>query len=1379
MKPRKSNYGDGGNGGKDDSGQMIILAGFLIALILIALAAAVGSTFYSQSSPDDTGLSQLSAQVSDQVETAEDVGLLNIVKGNENATRVEGRNETEICNELENVTIAEVRDQMALTEDEVLLDIELVGDCDQFDEGSTSYAMGQEQTAPLPGVTVDDPVEEEGKEFSCEELRNETCVEDNREDFHAALISVIETKDDDPYLDEDAVPDDYGHNPDFDYTEDKIYAMNNVSGIDLDDLPGSIDATVFAETCVDVDIEQENLPDCTEIRGLTNLSDTAVNQEFQDELVDVVMNETPGSGIPSDYNESNESTGYEYTEHKKQALENTENDTDLDIDAIDEHDGLSDHIDDDPNYTEPVDLLAECVRSEVPGEVYDCEELRGDDWVDLEQEAFLSHLRNVTEERTSSYEGGQYSYVDQEIVPQNPEYNESKNPSAYDYTQDKVDALESMDSVDLDDDLPDRIEPEEFADCLGPSLGGESFSCEELRQDSGYTDNVEDFRNNLTRVIDDDLGEIPEDYNETENPGAYDYQAHKIEAFEDTDGITRDDISDITGLEEYDDAFEALADCIELQDIGRPPADVVFSIDTTGSMGLANENAYGTPPGPEPAVGPDYNDDVESNGYFPDFSKASLITQGHNERVEEYPNALDPYDIGCYMEYEETGVEFPRNVDPDDYGDSDEANRNWCPGAWAGDTFTASEGEEGEYVYYYGPDTIVEVIDIPGSTPTPPSGIPTEWTQVTEPGVDTNDQSQYPVNEPEDCQTETCETRRLDPGSINVGDVLQVDHTALGTDNMNEPPNSDEPVTAEVTGFVDSDVCVNPHPSWGCSFGVGEEDDVWEIEYEGETYHSREDALSVFQYRWQEPPVQVEVEYEDGSTEMTDTDDLTYVEYRWWPPDRLYLTQMGARAALDDLVPGEDRVGLVEYSTAEWGDASTLEDIGMLDSGYRQDLKVEIDELRPGAGTDITAGIQEARTALDIDVCEGTASRNAECHIVVMTDGEHNQGYPQPEDYVSGNHDYEDIYIHSITLGEAASQNVGVMEEVANHDGSDSVRPEGVAKDSTDPEDARDIFEDIVGEIHDTGEGGIDANGTQDEFVLPNETLDTPGIEFNVTDDLDTGIGNISLPSMDNISTGDESGDIETNLTASGGAVEEIFELNMNITSFTGAGSNDYSIGLADADEDGNEDVIWRTVVEINPEDEDGDTLQENGEDIETQVRFESDIDDDLEATFNSTTANLSEQGYVKIDLIEQEFELHNGTDVEFQHPDHYDVTEALTLVDEEASGEGVTGDGLAVTAGPDDEIGSANGTFALDLMPVDGNFSKIADGELEFGDEDLEDVCDQEDGDIVTCGADDQDNDPDAYASAQIKEARFTVTVEGPDGIYEDEVVVDLTEVQ
>jgi len=337
------------------------------------------------------------------------------------------------------------------------------------------------------------------------------------------------------------------------------------------------------------------------------------------------------------------------------------------------------------------------------------------------------------------------------------------------------------------------------------------------------------------------------------------------------------------------------------------------------------------------------------------------------------------------------------------------------------------------------------------------------------------------------------------------------------------------------------------------------------------------------------------------------------------------------------------------------------------------------------------------------------------------------------------------------------------MESVANPDGSDPVRPEGLFRASNDPDDARDIFEDIVGEIQDTGEAEIDANATEDEFILPNETLDLPGIEFNTSDELETGIGNISLPSQDNVTTGDESGDINTSISASGGAIEEIYELRMNMTSFEGGEEDSYSIGLSDADEDGNEDTVWKMTVEIDP-------YPEENENIETQVRFESDIEDDLNAEFNSTTANLSEQGYVKMDLINEEFEMHNETEIEYEHPDDYNISEALEVVNEEASGEGETGDGIAVET-EDVGGGEANGTFALDLMPLNGNFSRIADGELDFGGDDLDDVCDEGEDGVVTCGVEDDENDPGAYASAQIKEAVFRVVVEGPSGESEREL--------
>ncbi|MCX2819519.1 VWA domain-containing protein [Haladaptatus sp. F3-133] len=1192
----------------NDSGQMILLAGFVIAVTLVSLAVVVGSGFFSQASPDDGGLSSLTSQVTDQVDTAREVGLETVDFVNENKTREEGANVTEVCEDI--IDNTEVQQQVAeqLSEEEVLLDIKLKNDCDELNDTS-SYRFGQQKAAPLPGVNLN-KTEDVTKNVTCTNLRSEdwTNFDNKQDDFNAALM-------------------------------------------------------------------------------------------------DVVRNETSGDEIPDDYNETADkkdgSTEYSYTQHKKEALRDI---------------GIT-----------------------------------GDD-------------------------------------------------------------LPDTDDITLND----------FAeDCLSDSQLKEpktDYACADLRGEVGFNDSTfELFNEEFEEYLRDNVGGdgIPADYNETKNSN-YSYTNHTLDILEELNSSDEVDI-DLTKLPDGVTKRGFAGDCIILEaEEGRAPVDVVFSIDTTGSMGLD--------PGTE--VDSDYNSDYDDD-YSPSEAGTPIV-QGHNERVNEYPST-DPYNIGCYKEYNKTGVPFPTSAGP--YGDQDAANQGWCAGEYLGNTFNTSVGQVGDFVYDDPESELVKVTNIPPAGP--PAGIPTSWTPVTTPGVDTSDPSEYPVGAPNDCASEPCDTRTTggtvsvgdvvigagsgagnypdsdetvevlddvggvsgvptsyetlnDPGDVGTstekddicvdgdgdrfpcdtntdgsvnpssGDILEVDHSGLS--EPASPPDSEEPVIAEVTGLEESNRCFGFDTIFGC---LGPEDDVYNIDTGSGTYEAREDALGEFEYRvdtdidykvgdgsgtagyadesqleffeykWDQPSPQVEVEDESGSTRMEPVSNLDYIEYRWWPPDRLYLTQLGARAAMEDLVVGEDRVGLVQYSTSIYGDADTVEDMANLTSGYKTDLKEDIDGLRPGSGTDITEGIEEARNALETSVCKGTADRDATCHIVVMSDGEQTDGEdPYPDDYLENNDDYENVTVHAIALGEGADDDM--MEEIANPDGGDSVRPEGVFESSNDPEEAKGIFEDVIGSIN------KDRGNTTQGIDAINDTGNVTGVSNNVT-------------------AGGDDGEFENvTLEADAGVIQKIYDLGMNITNFSGTGT--YSLNLTDAEDGVGETVIW------------GMTVDNNFTGTKTQVRFRADddivedYDDDdefLESTFN-VSADFSESSvYASVELAPNpRFKMANGSGVKFSSNDDYDITRVIDDVIQPQINSGVA---VKMGTGNTPEA-EANGTFSFDFKPVGGNFSLV--GDAAGG------VCgEDDDGTMVTCGVEDTDNG--TYATAQAKEVSFIVTVEGPGGVSEREIEV------
>ena len=832
---------------------------------------------------------------------------------------------------------------------------------------------------------------------------------------------------------------------------------------------------------------------------------------------------------------------------------------------------------------------------------------------------------------------------------------------------------------------------------------------EGLHSLTGYAEHTDEFIQGLIDTTSEDPA--------PENPTTQ----QLIDAFTENDdnlNDPRDVLPDGVTAEEYVD------DCIDIEIVeGRAPVDVVFSIDTTGSMGL--DPSTSTP------IDENYNDFAD----HPTFSLASLEEQGHNERVDDYPDAVSPFEIECYKEYDETGVEFPGYTgDNRPYPDK-QANRDWCEGENPDSdmnriSFSDGSGDVGDFVYYENNDEIVEVVDL--DAPEPPQGVPEDWERLEDVGVSTDDQSEFCVDNNGDVQD--CETRQSDPGSVSG--VLEVDNSGLSTENVDTLP--DEPITAEVTDFVESDRCVNEGWLW-----CNEEDDVWEVDDGTGTYEVREDALSIFEYRWNHnPDADVTVEDESGTEFGADSENLDYIEYRWWIPDRIFLTQAGARAAVDDLLDSDpdgeatDSIGLVEYSTGDPGNAREVRSLQDLDGDHASDLKQDIDELRPDAGTDITSGLIQAKSTLDAD-----SDPDKTDHIVLMTDGFHNVGEPpacpeagyysgesgvpfnscsQPgggDGYIGNNEEeFEDTFIHAVALGSDADEEP--MEILGNEDNEFSdVRPSGTFIASDDPADAEDIFTDIIGSI-------------QDETEFENVTSETP----------------------------DEDEEFTVDEVVNSGAVEDIEDTRLGVTDFVGNGT--YELSFVDTDEDGDEETVWGMTVENNPNED------------EYTVEFVSETHGTaaLNETFTRSQNDLShEDEYVWIDLTGKDddrdrFEMgkdgYNETD--------YDVEEAWQEVQNELVG---PGDGVAIVSGhipnPDWEGGveaqQADGVFSFDFTPLEGDFTKI--GGIDGGA--FEDACLSGEEDLPEkCGLDDEGNDAGAVSTAQITGTfEIIVTVEGPEG--------------
>jgi len=488
-----------------------------------------------------------------------------------------------------------------------------------------------------------------------------------------------------------------------------------------------------------------------------------------------------------------------------------------------------------------------------------------------------------------------------------------------------------------------------------------------------------------------------------------------------------------------------------------------------------------------------------------------------------------------------------------------------------------------------------------------------------------------------------------------------------------------------------------------------------------------------------------EVEYRDGSTEDVVVTDLYNADYRLRAPERMWYTQQGMKAAVDDLDRNEpDRAGLIGYDTGHDEKAGVE---GVDDAGHRQTLKVETDRLDPDGGTDIAGGLDEAKEILERDYGSGPdSSPDATRNIVLMTDGRDNEG-EDPVDYIQDNReDFEDTFIHVIILGETAAdseeaiEDMGALADDPNPDLSssdvdtddlpdweavnDPNRVNGTLIASDDPEDAENIFNNITDSIED-----------ETEFEEPNSSITDPG------------------------------NDVSGTTVANSGVVEEIYDFRMNVSDFTSNGT--YRINIVDTNATtGNEELIWRMDVDNKMADNDAGTTG-------YEVKFSSETDNSLNATLQRTfEGNLSDDvspdEYVWFDLTGKDSDRPrlkmgpSGPD-----EDDYDMEAAWQEISEQMDDGGV-----AIQTTEINPFGQVNGTFSLDFRPLNGNFSRvnnIAGGGFS-GD------CDPSasDDDIITCGWEDTGNTRNAVSTAQIRDARVLVTVEGPGGISKREIRID-----
>ena len=480
-----------------------------------------------------------------------------------------------------------------------------------------------------------------------------------------------------------------------------------------------------------------------------------------------------------------------------------------------------------------------------------------------------------------------------------------------------------------------------------------------------------------------------------------------------------------------------------------------------------------------------------------------------------------------------------------------------------------------------------------------------------------------------------------------------------------------------------------------------------------------------------------DVEYLTGGPSQVEESDLYNVDYRLDAPERMWFTQIGMISATDDLnttVP--DRAGLVDYDSTQTEHAQID---GVNKSSHKQNIIDETAQFVPDGGTDITGGLQEAKSVLDRDHDPSTdASKN----IVLMTDGNHNTGVPDPVGYIQSNtNDFDDTYIHTVVLGSSAANDQSAVEDMSvlandgNPDLSSSTvdpsslppttpdRPNGTLIASDDPSDAEDIFDDIIGSIEDTTD------------VNDNATAGTPDPDLNLS----------------------------VEITSNSGVIEEIDDARMGFDTFTGNGT--YRLAFTDTDGSGNEVTAWEMVV--------NNTMATSSIGYKVEFSSETHDDDSLNKTLtypdpsrSDPVLNLSDPSqYVWLDLTGKDstrprLNVSGIRSSDMSNPDQLDNTtqdymqEAWQEVKDEMP--------VAIVTEETNPFGEVNGTFSLEFKPVNGNFSKV--GGIEGGGFDSD--CSGGAGSLPEkCGLNDPGNDRGAVSTAQIKEAEIEVTVESPEG--------------
>lgn len=129
--------------------QMIVLAGLLLALIVISAATVIGSAYYSQSTPDDRGLQAMQERVTGQSQATQAVGEQVIEHSSEEVEQTQGNTTDELEEFFENQIEEYTELVQQLPDDAVILEVEFL------EALKMSWLVGQDDADVIPGVETD------------------------------------------------------------------------------------------------------------------------------------------------------------------------------------------------------------------------------------------------------------------------------------------------------------------------------------------------------------------------------------------------------------------------------------------------------------------------------------------------------------------------------------------------------------------------------------------------------------------------------------------------------------------------------------------------------------------------------------------------------------------------------------------------------------------------------------------------------------------------------------------------------------------------------------------------------------------------------------------------------------------------------------------------------------------------------------------------------------------------------------------------------------------------------------------------------------------------------------------------------------------------